>query len=99
MDLHELDLAADPAQVQRWEQFVAHCPEATFFHRAAWREVLHATFGHRPYFLYAEEGGEIRGVLPLARQKSLIFGDALVSSPFCVYGGVAATSDAARAAL
>ena len=99
MDLHELGLDADAATVQRWERFVAHCPEATFFHRAPWRDVLHTTFGHRPYFLYVEEGGEIRGVLPLARQKSLIFGDALVSTPFCVYGGVAADSEPARAAL
>ena len=99
MDIRELNLSADAASVQRWERFVARCPEATFFHRAPWREVLHVAFGHRPYFLYAEEGGEILGVLPLARQKSLIFGDALVSSPFCVYGGVAASSGPARAAL
>jgi FemAB-related protein (PEP-CTERM system-associated) len=31
--------------------------------------------------------------------RSLLFGDALVSTPFCVYGGVAATTDAARTAL
>ena len=99
MNLHTLELDADAATVQRWERFVATCAEATFFHRAAWRTVLAHTFGHRPYFLYAEEAGEIRGVLPLARQKSLVFGDALVSSPFCVYGGVAAASDAARVLL
>ncbi len=75
------------------------CGEATFFHRAAWRQVLARSFGQRPYFLYAESGGEIRGVLPLARQKSLLLGDALVSTPFCVYGGVAAAAPAARAAL
>lgn len=99
MTLHELELGADAATVERWERFVAGCREATFFHRAAWRRVLADTFGHRPYYLYAEEGGEICGVLPLARQKSLVFGDALVSAPFCVYGGVAASSDTARAAL
>lgn len=99
MNLHTLELDADAAAVQRWEGFVAACPEATFFHRAAWRSVLARSFGQRPYFLYAEEAGEIHGVLPLARQKSLLFGDALVSSPFCVYGGVAADSDAARALL
>jgi FemAB-related protein (PEP-CTERM system-associated) len=99
VNLHALDLDADAATVERWERFVAGCPEATFFHRAAWRRVLAETFGQRPYFLYAEESGEIQGVLPLARQKSLVLGDALVSTPFCVYGGVAATSDRARALL
>ena len=96
MNLHNLELDADAVTVERWERFVAACREATFFHRAAWRRILAGTFGHRPYFLYAEEGGEIRGILPLARQKSLVFGDALVSAPFCVYGGVAADSEAAR---
>jgi hypothetical protein len=51
------------------------------------------------HYLFAESGGEIRGVLPLARQRSLLLGDALISTPFCVYGGVAAAEPAARAAL
>ena len=36
------------------------------------------------------------GVLPLARVKSLLFGDALVSLPFAVYGGAAVVDEAAR---
>jgi len=99
VNLRTLELDADAATVQRWERFVAGCPEATFFHRAAWRSVLATTFGHAPYFLYVEEDGEVLAVLPLARQKSLVFGDALVSSPFCVYGGVAAATEPARALL
>ncbi|MCE9627141.1 MAG: peptidoglycan bridge formation protein FemAB, partial [Candidatus Eisenbacteria bacterium] len=99
MELHLLPPDAPPAAAERWDRFVAHCPEATFFHRAGWRDVLVRSFGHVPHFMYAEEGGEIVGVLPLARMKSMIFGDALVSTPFCVYGGVAASTDAARLAL
>jgi FemAB-related protein (PEP-CTERM system-associated) len=83
----------------RWDRFVRDCPEATFFHRAGWRRILARTFGHHPHYLYAESGGEIRGVLPLARRRSLLLGDALVSTPFCVYGGVAAAAPEARAAL
>ena len=38
------------------------------------------------------------GCLPLAEVKSLLFGHALVSLPFCAYGGVAATeADAVKA--
>ena len=99
VNVSELDPHADPARVARWEAFVAACPEATFFHRAAWRTVLADAFGHRPHYLFAEANGEIRGVLPLARQKSLLFGDALISTPFCVYGGVAAVDADARTAL
>jgi FemAB-related protein (PEP-CTERM system-associated) len=99
VNIRTLELDASLHDVARWEHFVAACPEATFFHRAAWRGVLARTFGHRPYFLYAEDGEDIRGVLPLARQRSLLLGDALVSTPFCVYGGVAAADDEVRAAL
>ncbi|MFM8559969.1 MAG: FemAB family XrtA/PEP-CTERM system-associated protein [bacterium] len=99
MELHTLTPDAPVAAAERWDRFVAHCPEATFFHRAGWRDILVDSFGHAPHYLWAEEGGEIVGVLPLARMRSLLFGDARVSTPFCVYGGVAATTDAARAAL
>lgn len=83
----------------RWDAFVQNCPNATFFHRAGWKEVIERAFGHRTWFLYAETNGRIEGVLPLARIKSLIFGDSLISLPFCVYGGIAAISDSAREAL
>ena len=99
MNVRSLDLDATDEWVARWDHFVHTCDEGTFFHLAAWRQVVASTFGHRPHFLYAESGGEIRGVLPLARQRSVLFGDALVSTPFCVYGGVAAAEPAARAAL
>ena len=99
MNVNELDTRAGAEDVARWEAFVSACPEATFFHRAAWRTVLRDVFGQRPYYLYAESAGDVRGVLPLARQKSVLFGDALISTPFCVYGGVAAADPRARAAL
>ena len=83
----------------RWDAFVHDCPDATFFHLAAWRDVIERAFGHKMYYLYAEVGGRIKGVLPLGRVQSRLFGDALVSNPFCVYGGIAAVTDSARQAL
>jgi len=87
------------ADVARWDAFVMASSEATFFHRAAWRGVIEDVFGHRTVFLFAERDGQVVGVLPLARQKSLLFGDALISLPFCVYGGVVAQDRAAADAL
>jgi FemAB-related protein (PEP-CTERM system-associated) len=90
--------AADQAAAARWDDFVLACPQATFFHRAGWQRVLRDVFRHETYFLQAEAGGKLQGVLPLAHVKSLFFGRALVGLPFAVYGGVAAASeDAARA--
>lgn len=89
----------DTATHGRWDAFVDSRAEATFFHKAGWREVLERAFGHAAHFLYAEEEGEIVGILPLGHVRSLLFGNALVSTPFCVYGGIVAASEAARAAL
>jgi FemAB-related protein (PEP-CTERM system-associated) len=83
----------------RWEAFVAACPAATFFHRIGWREVIERSFGHRARYLLAERAGEIAGVLPLAEVKSLLFGHALVSLPFCAVAGVAAFDAEAAQAL
>jgi FemAB-related protein (PEP-CTERM system-associated) len=90
---------AAPADLARWDAFVERCPEATFFHRAGWKEVIESVFRHRTFYLFAERDATVVGVLPLAQVKSLLFGHALVSLPFCVYGGVAATDPAAVPAL
>ena len=96
--IRRLSLEDVPAAL-RWDQFVLSCASATFFHRAGWQPILRRVFQHDTYFLYAEIGGRIEGVLPLAHVKSLLFGNSLVSLPFAVYGGVAATSDEAASAL
>lgn len=88
-----------PEVEARWEAFVDACPEATFFHRAGWKYVLERGLGHDAPFLYAEHNGEIKGVLPLGHINSLLFGRALISTPFCAYGGVAAVTESARSAL
>ncbi len=83
----------------RWDQFVERCPDATFFHKAGWKQLIESVFRHRTFYFVAEREAEIVGVLPLAEVKSLLFGHALVSLPFGVYGGVAATDSAAVPAL
>ena len=65
----------DRHSVQRWEAFVASCPEATFFHRAGWKTVIESAFRHPCHFLYDESDGAIRGVLPLVHVKSRMFGN------------------------
>jgi FemAB-related protein (PEP-CTERM system-associated) len=82
-----------------WESFVRACPDATFFHRIGWREILETVFRHRTHYLIAWRDGGMTGVLPLAQVKSRLFGHSLVSLPFAVYGGVAASDDASISAL
>ena len=83
----------------RWEAFVERCPEATFFHRIAWKDVIEGCFGHRTHYLLATRGAEVAAILPLAEVRSLLFGHALVSLPFCAVAGVAAADAEAAAAL
>ncbi|WAJ70708.1 FemAB family XrtA/PEP-CTERM system-associated protein [Catenovulum adriaticum] len=85
---------------EKWDQFVHNHPEGTFFHLAGWQNVIHNTYQHKCWYLYSEdEKGNILGVLPLVELKSKLFGHSLVSTPFCVYGGVIAESNESKQAL
>lgn len=95
MQIKELTSEAIP----RWNEFVLQHPEATFFHRAEWKEVIERAFSQPLYFYFAEEDGEIKGVLPLGHIKSRLFGNALISLPYYVYGGIVAASESAHSAL
>ena len=90
---------AGPRDSERWDAFVERAPDATFFHRVGWRRILERSFGHRTHYLFAEQGEEVVGVLPLAEVRSLLFGHALVSLPFCAVAGAVATDPAALTAL
>lgn len=89
----------DGRDTRRWDDFVYALPEATFFHLSGWKRVIEKAFGHRTYFFYAQRGKDVVGVLPLAHVRSLLFGNSLVSLPFCVYGGVAAADEEAATLL
>jgi len=95
VDIKPLDEAAEPA----WEAFVETAPDATFFHRAGWARVIAKAYGHPTYFRYASRGGRIVGVLPLVHVKSPLFGNALISTGFCTFGGIVATDEGAALAL
>ncbi len=54
---------------------------------------MNRAFGHKTFFLYAENDGIITGILPLVHIKSLFFGNTLVSIAPCVYGGIVASDE------
>lgn len=89
----------DNAEIPDWDHFVAEHAGATFFHRAGWRRVIERSFGHRAHYFYAERGGNIEGILPLVHIKSMVFGNSLISLPFCVYAGPIAHNEEALRAL
>lgn len=83
----------------RWDSFVFNAADATFFHLAGWQFVVEQAFGHKTFYFYYEQDGEIAGILPLVHINSLLFGNSLVSNAFCVYGGIVASHDQAFIAL
>lgn len=82
-----------------WDAFVRSTPGGSPFHLLAWKRVVESTFGHRPHYLIAERAGGLEGVLPLFEVRGLFGGRGLVSVPYGVYGGICASSTAAREAL
>lgn len=82
-----------------WDAFVTAHPDGTFFHLSAWRTVIAQAFGHTAHYILAHQDGAITGVLPLVHMRSRLFGNTLVSLPFCVYGGPIAVDSATLAAL
>ncbi len=88
-----------PSEEAAWEAFVEGAREATFFHRLAWRRAVERGLGHPCPYLAAWRDGRIVGVLPLTHVKSKLFGNALLSAGFAVYGGIVADDAAAARAL
>jgi serine/alanine adding enzyme len=74
---------------KRWDWFVNGHPECTSYHRWAWKHVFEAVFGWPGIYLLAEQGGQVRGILPLIRQKCLLR-SYLSSMPHLQAGGIVA---------
>jgi FemAB-related protein (PEP-CTERM system-associated) len=93
--VRELDAGHDAA----WDQFATLSTDGTFFHLSGWKRIIENVLRHPTHYLYCEKGTDIVGILPLAHVKSLLFGNALISVPFLVYGGVVSNDEAATSML
>jgi FemAB-related protein (PEP-CTERM system-associated) len=80
-----------------WNAFVEGAAHGSTFHRWEWRGVYRDSYGHATPYLEARRAGQLVGVLPLVRVRSLVFGHYLVSSPFVSYGGPLGDAEAQRA--
>jgi FemAB-related protein (PEP-CTERM system-associated) len=90
MDGSQFAVSVRPFQAgdeRRWDEFVRAHASGTFFHLSGWQRVIERAFGHRTYYLIAERGPAVTGVLPLTHVKSLLFGSSLISNAFSVRGG------------
>lgn len=84
---------------ERWDKFVDAMERGTIFHKLVWKRIIESTFPYASCYLLAEDDRQICGILPLFHLKSPFAGNALISSPFAVYGGILATQLTAEQAL
>lgn len=82
-----------------WEYYVEASPNATFYHRVEWKEVIEKSFGHKTYYLMAIDEDVVVGILPMVHMKSLLFGSIFCSMPFLNFGGICADNENAEKAL
>ena len=94
-----MDIRVLSTETVDWDAFVRSAPGASPFHLIAWKRAVESAFGHRAHYLMALRGGGLEGVLPLFEIRGLLGGRGLVSVPYGVYGGICASSQAARDAL
>lgn len=91
---------AESAADYDWDDFVAAHPDGTLYHTRAWQRIAARAFGHELYPLCARDAqGRVRGILPLVRICSRLFGHFMVSLPYVNYCGVLADDDAADTQL
>ena len=70
---------------QEWDRLLGSFQGSTFCHLGAWRAVFHHALGHESHYRVAlDREGAVKGLLPLVRVRSRLFGDYLVSMPFPV---------------
>lgn len=82
-----------------WDEYVYRCPEASHCHLSGWQRVIERSYGHQAFYLWAQENGETRGILPLISMRSFLLRRSLVSLPFLDDGGICAADEQTRAQL
>jgi hypothetical protein len=77
----------DPLADARSDAYVGDHHAATVYHLGAWAEIMRRAYGFQPRYLVLEDGGRLRGVLPLMRKKGIVSDARLRSIPVFSYGG------------
>ena len=71
-----------------WNNLVATSHYASAYHLWEYGETLSQTYGYKKHYLVSKLDNEIAGVFPLIHVQSILFGNRLISLPFCEYGGI-----------
>jgi serine/alanine adding enzyme len=102
-------VAYEQVNQDAWDSYVSSHAEATCYHLTAWKRAIERAYEHPSYYLVGRsrqtedciisQHDDIKGVLPLFHLKNVLFGNHLVSLPFCDYGGILADDECTAHAL
>ena len=96
MEIRALETENDE---KRWDQFARHHSSCTLYHQVGWKNVVEKTYGHKAHYLFAEDGADIVGILPLFLVKDILGRKTLISLPFAPYGGICSSNPSASERL
>lgn len=83
---------AGPSDKDRWNAYVLKHPQGIAYQLFAWKEAVEKAYGFKGFYLMAENGNKISGILPLIRINLPFASGSLVSLPYCDAGGPLADS-------
>lgn len=89
----------DATQMGRWEDYVNSSAKTVAWQSYRWADALARVYPVEFYPLAVEDGGTIRGILPLYRLKGPRAASRLLSVPFAVAGGMTAEDPEGAALL
>ena len=84
---------------KEWDAFVQEHSDTSPYHLFAWKKAVETAYGHKTYYLMAEENGQVSGVLPLVYFKLPVLSGYFVSTPFCDFGDAVAADDHTKVQL
>ena len=88
---------ADRRDSRAIDEYCGRAEEASLYHSYRWCSIIEDCFAHKCHYLLCEDdGGTIRGILPMVHMKSMMFGNFLASMPYFNYGGVCADDEEGR---
>jgi len=72
---------------QIWDNYVASHPMGCIYHLSAWSSIIKETYGWKDQYYLIYDSGELKGILPFFKMRTLSQCSYYISLPFTAYSG------------
>ena len=83
----------------QWDNFVLNNTHGLAYHLFAWKKAVENAYRHTCCYLYAEQKGDLVGILPLVNLRFPFVLNELVALPYCDFGNCLSNSEDVQEAL